>query len=187
MFDRKEARLFPASRIAPFAWLLSGLTLLVAALLWAGSALAQEAPAAEWEPRYGDENMAVTLYSGPLPDEPGETWMLALRFVPVSDEWHGYWSNPGDAGLGMQLTLDLPEGWEMGEPLYPVPERFVQELPGASLMNHIYKGSYTVLVPVTVGPDVQTGNPAALTGYVEYLACTDILCVPQDARLLPRR
>jgi len=184
MFDRKEARLFPASRIAPFAWLACGLTLLVAALLWAGAAVAQDAPAAEWESRYGDENMAVTLYSGPLPDEPGETWMLALRFVPVSDEWHGYWSNPGDAGLGMQLALDLPEGWEMGEPLYPVPERFVQELPGASLMNHIYKGSYTVLVPVTVGPDVQAGNPAPPTGYVEYLACTDILCVPQDARLL---
>ncbi len=44
----------------------------------------------------------------------GET-TLAIRFVPISEEWHGYWSNPGDAGLGMQIEWELPPGVTIGE------------------------------------------------------------------------
>ena len=39
---------------------------------------------------------------------PDFTWLLALRFTPSAPEWHGYWSNPGDAGQGLKLWLDLP-------------------------------------------------------------------------------
>lgn len=173
---------FAASRFALRAWML-----VVVALLFAVAASAQQRPSERSE-RYGDDNIAVELFAGPLPDEPGGTWMLALRFTPRSEEWHGYWSNPGDAGLGMQLQLSLPDGWEAGEPLYPVPQRLVQPLPdGSGLMNHIYKGAYTVLVPVTVGEDVKVANPPPPTGFVEYLACTDTICVPQDALLLARQ
>lgn len=155
------------------------------ALLLAVGASAQQQPS-ERAQRYGDDNISVELFAGPLPDEPGDTWMLALRFTPRSQEWHGYWSNPGDAGLGMELQLTLPAGWEAGEPLYPVPQRLVQQLPDRALMNHIYKGAYTVLIPVTVGENVKVANPAPPTGFVEYLACTDTVCVPQDALLLAR-
>ena len=51
----------------------------------------------------------------------GETLTVALRFRP-QEGWHGYWANPGEAGLGMELDWQLPEGWEAGEPDYPVPE-----------------------------------------------------------------
>ncbi|MEO0906167.1 MAG: thioredoxin family protein [Pseudomonadota bacterium] len=132
--------------------------------------------------RYGDANIAVQLLADGAP-RPGEEWMLALRFTPSGEEWHGYWSNPGDAGQGMQLQLDLPEGWVMGEPRYPVPTRLVQELGSTRLMNHIYKGSYGVLVPVEVPADAVIEALPEVTGFVDYLACTDILCVPQDAVL----
>ncbi|EAQ27630.1 thiol:disulfide interchange protein [Erythrobacter sp. NAP1] len=169
--------MFAAPRFALPAWLIG----LFAAFLLASSAAAQ---GSESEPRvrYGDENIAVQLVADGMP-RAGEEWMLALRFVPTSDEWHGYWSNPGDAGLGMVLQLNLPEGWEMGEALYPVPERFIQELPTQSLMNHIYKGPYTVLVPVSVPDGAVIDGLPDVGGYVEYLACTDVLCVPQDAAL----
>ena len=140
--------MFAASRIAYPAWIVTWFTALLAALLMASGALAQD-NSLERPVRYGDANIAVQLTADGAP-RAGEEWMLALRFTPSSEEWHGYWSNPGDAGLGMQLELDLPEGWEMGEALYPVPERFSQQLPTQSLMNHIYKGPYTVLVPVYV-------------------------------------
>ena len=52
---------------------------------------------------------------------PGETLTLALHFTPEPG-WHGYWANPGDAGYGMELDWTLPEGWEAGEPHYPVPQ-----------------------------------------------------------------
>ncbi|MCA0978043.1 thioredoxin family protein [Qipengyuania flava] len=133
------------------------------------------------EARFGDGNIAVELRADGEPVA-GETWMLALHFTPSSAEWHGYWSNPGDAGQGMSLELDLPQGWQAGEPLYPVP----QVLTISGLMNHIYEGDYAVLVPVEVpqGADVAAAPP--VTGFVSYLACTDRICVPQDAVLRAR-
>jgi len=149
------------------------LALVVAALFCLLPAMLQAQDA-----RFGDENIAVELRSDG-PPVPGETWMLALQFTPTSEEWHGYWSNPGDAGQGMALDLDLPQGWTAGEPLYPVPQTLVI----AGLMNHIYEGEYAVLVPVEVPESAAVGNFAPITGFVSYLACTDRICVPQDARL----
>lgn len=148
---------------------------LLAALVLAGQGVWAQVPE---RARYGDANIAARLYADGAP-RAGETWMLALRFTPTSAEWHGYWSNPGDAGQGMWLRLDLPEGWQVGEAQYPVPERLLI----GSLMNHIYKGAYTVLVPVQVPPGASIAGLPRVTGHVEYLACTDAICVPQDAVL----
>ena len=58
--------------------------------------------------------------------EPRNWLELALLFR-AEPGWHGYWKNPGDAGLGMTLEWDLPDGWSAGEPLYPVPHMLVQQ------------------------------------------------------------
>ncbi len=152
---------------------------LVASVLLAAPAVAQGTPAAA---RYGDENIAAALFADGAPVA-GREWMLALRFTPKASEWHGYWSNPGDAGQGMRLVLDLPEGWQAGEARYPVPQR----LTISGLMNHIYEGPYTVLVPVTVPAGADIRSAPRITGHVEYLACTDKICVPQDALLEARQ
>ncbi len=155
------------------AWRGAFAALLLALLcLFATSAEAREA-------RFGDENIAVELYADGAPVA-GQEWTFALRFTPSAPEWHGYWSNPGDAGQGMVLDLDLPDDWTVGKPLYPVPQKLVI----AGLMNHIYEGEYVVLVPVKVG---KRPAPATLSGFVEYLACTDRICVPQDAKLTARQ
>ena len=169
-----EARMFHPVKALLFAWLV--------ALAAIAPVHAQESDQ-ERVDRYPDENIAVQLLADGLP-EAGEEWMLALRFTPSGPEWHGYWSNPGDAGLGMELELDLPEGWEMGEPLYPVPERLLQGDPGTTLlMNHIYKGQYTVLIPVRVPENAVVDGVMGIEGFVQYLSCTDRVCVPQDAIL----
>lgn len=169
-----RARNFPHPIRQLLAW---GIALL-ASVLVAGAAHAQEA--APRKAVYGDDNIAVELLIDPA--APKGTAMLALRFTPKAREWHGYWSNPGDAGQGMRLTLDLPAGWEAGAPLYPVPKRLVI----SGLMNHIYEGPYTVLVPVKLGPGAALAYAGPITGHVEYLACTDKICVPQDAVLTSR-
>lgn len=166
-----HARTFPLRFRQFAAWVLA----LFASLVLAGAVQAQEAPR---KSLYGDENIAAALFAEGAP-EPGEEWMLALRFTPRSEEWHGYWKNPGDAGQGMRLSLDLPEGWEAGEPLYPVPQRLMI----SGLMNHIYEGTYAVLVPVRVPTGADVSAVRRITGHVEYLACTDKICVPQDAVL----
>ena len=104
--------------------------------------------------------------------QPGETLAVALRFRP-QEGWHGYWRNPGDAGLGMTLDWQLPEGWQAGEPQYPVPEAL--ELIG--LMNHVYKRPYAVLVPISVPVNAAVTNISPITVNAEWLACSDRLCV----------
>ncbi len=155
--------------------------LFVACCLALVAMLGALAPASAQEARFGSDNIAVELRADGMP-QAGQDWTLALHFEPSSDEWHGYWSNPGDAGQGMQLTLDLPEGWEQGEAVYPVPQRFLI----GDLMNHIYKGPFTVLVPVSVPEEAEISDFPPVSGFVEYLACTDFICVPQDATLTAR-
>ena len=100
-----HARFFP-SLIRQFAaWVLA----LAASLMLAGPGFAQAATPqpVRGGPLIGSDKIAVALYADGAPTE-GEEWTLALRFTPSASEWHGYWSNPGDAGQGMRLSLNLP-------------------------------------------------------------------------------
>jgi len=115
------------------------------------------------------------------PAVPGETLTLALKFTP-DPGWHGYWSNPGDAGYGMRLEWDLPEGWEAGEPLYPVPHKLMI----AGLMNHVYEGGYAVLVPIEVPEQAAVQNIVPIEVKGDWLVCTDEICVPESATLTLR-
>ena len=152
---------------AYFALLLACLGLI------AGQAHAQSA-----DERLDSSKIAVELVADGSP-QPGEEWLLALHFRPSSPEWHGYWLNPGDAGLGMTIDWRLPQGWEAGEPLYPVPKTLMI----GGLMNHIYEGDYAVLIPIDVPLEAAVANPAPIEVAIDYLACTDRICVPQSARL----
>ena len=122
---------------------------------------------------------SLVAESNAAPDRP---MYLAIRFEPVSAEWHGYWRNPGDAGYGMELDWSLPDGWEAGEPLYPVPKRLLI----GGLMNHVYEGDYTVLVPLRPPPDALKRGPVTVGVAAQWLACTDTICVPEQARLQTR-
>ena len=108
---------------------------------------------------------------------PGETAEMALVFVP-NEGWHGYWSNPGDAGQGMTLQWSLPQGWSAGEPEYPVPQTYVQ----AGLMNHVFEGEHAVLVPMIVPAGTDPGA-YPIEVFARWLTCSATLCVPQQATL----
>jgi len=115
------------------------------------------------------------------PAIPGGTMTLALHFTPEPG-WHGYWSNPGDAGYGMALDWRLPAGWSAGAPQYPVPQR----LTIAGLMNHVYEADYAVLVPLSVPPRAAAGAIVPVEVAAQWLACTDKVCVPEQATLTLR-
>ncbi len=110
---------------------------------------------------------------------PGNEVMLAILFEPLSAEWHGYWKNPGDAGYGLALDWDLPDGWQVGEPQYPVPQKLLI----FDLMNHVYKGEHAVLVPLTVPAGASPGDAAQIAVDAQWLACTDEICVAEQGRL----
>ncbi len=109
---------------------------------------------------------------------PGQTVTLAIRMRP-EQSWHGYWSNPGDAGLGMTLKWALPAGASAGTPAYPVPET----LSIAGLMNHVYEHEYAVLVPFSVPANARSGMVLPVRVTAQWLACTDKICVPESGEL----
>ncbi len=109
---------------------------------------------------------------------PGETITLAIAMRP-EEGWHGYWQNPGDAGLGMTLKWSVPYGTRPGEMRYPVPTTLLV----AGLMNHVYKGDYAVLVPLGLPVDGKPGTVLPIAVEAQWLACTDQVCVPERARL----
>jgi DsbC/DsbD-like thiol-disulfide interchange protein/cytochrome c biogenesis protein CcdA len=158
-----------ASTIPVLKGLLALLALLFAMPAWA------QLPV----PAQGNHMAAELVADGPA--RPGETLTLALRFTPQPG-WHGYWANPGDAGYGMRLAWNLPEGWTAGEPLYPVPQRLLI----AGLMNHVYEGDYAVLVPIEVPASAAVGNIAPIEVKGDWLVCTDEICVPEGATLTLR-
>src|SRR6185312_4264207 len=80
---------------------------------------------------------------GPAP--PGGEVELAVHMRPTPG-WHGYWLNPGDAGLPMSVEWKLPKGFSVGALRYPVPTR----LEIAGLMNYVFERDYAVLARLKV-------------------------------------
>ena len=107
---------------------------------------------------------------GPAP--PGGEVELAIH-MRTNPGWHGYWLNPGDAGLPMEVKWRLPPGFSAGELRYPVPTR----LTVADLMNYVYERDYAVLVRLKVPPDARGAVP--IRASATWLACTDKICVPE--------
>lgn len=106
---------------------------------------------------------------GPAP--PGGEVELAIRMRP-DPGWHGYWLNPGDAGLPMDVKWHLPNGFSAGPLRYPVPGR----LEIANLMNYVYEQDYSVLVRLKVPANARGTVP--IRADARWLACTDKFCVP---------
>ncbi|KLE34991.1 thiol:disulfide interchange protein [Aurantiacibacter luteus] len=149
--------------------------LLAALLLWAHLLFVMPADA---QAPLQANRIAADLVAEHAP-VPGETLTVALRFRP-QEGWHGYWSNPGEAGLGMTLDWRLPPGWRAGEPQYPVPELLWL----FDIANHAYERDYAVLVPLEVPEGAMPGAPVTLDA--QWLACSDQLCVPERATLTLR-
>lgn len=122
-------------------------------------------------------HISATLIAGAA-SAPGGQIQLAIRMTPEAG-WHGYWKNPGDAGLGMQLDWTLPTGAAVGEPRYPVPRTLLVQ----GQMNHVYESEYTVLVPFTAPVDARPGTRLPVRVRAQWLACTDQICVPERADL----
>ncbi|MDH1265275.1 protein-disulfide reductase DsbD domain-containing protein [Pseudomonas sp. GD03944] len=126
-----------------------------------------------------DETLiATSLVAHSKTPAAGQTTTLAIVMEPQGD-WHGYWKQPGDAGLAPRLTWHLPEGVSAGEPAYPVPQTLLID----GLMNHVYEHPYALLVPLEVAANLPHGQPLPIRLDMAYLACRHDACVPERASL----
>ena len=129
-------------------------------------------------PAYAAPNhmRASLLAEGPA--MPGDTVTLALLMQPEAG-WHGYWSNPGDAGYGLTLAWTLPAGGSTGAMQFPVPQTLLIQ----GLMNHVYEHDYAVLVPFKIPASAPPGTLLPVKVRAQWLVCTETICVPERADL----
>ncbi|GAA3541029.1 protein-disulfide reductase DsbD family protein [Zobellella aerophila] len=128
-----------------------------------------------------DVLIASSLVAASTTPAAGSTTTLAIHMEPKG-EWHGYWKQPGDAGLPPQLTWHLPPGVSVGEPAYPLPETLLID----GLMNHVYGHPYALLVELDIADDLPIGTPLPIRLDMQYLACRYDACVPERASLQTR-
>ena len=126
----------------------------------------------------GEKAMSVRLVPEIARPAPGSKVALALVMSP-REGWHGYWLNPGDAGVGTRIAWQLPPGASAGPIRFPVPGRLIIQ----GLMNYVYEGEHALLVDLQLPPGLATGTRLPLRGKVDYLVCTDKICVPESADL----
>ena len=133
-------------------------------------------PTAEAQVRMGNGelNVPATMVAESQRVKPGQNVTLAFVMEP-KPTWHGYWENPGDAGIGMSFDWTLPAGVSAGKAQFQVPDRLLI----SGIMNYVYKGDYAVLVNLTLSDRVQPG-PLPISVKSEWLSCTDEICVPEQ-------
>lgn len=106
------------------------------------------------------------------PATPGGKVELAI-LMHTKPGWHGYWVNPGDAGLPMTIEWQLPPGAGL-EPLrFPVPDKLLV----SGIVNYVYERDHALLTRLKV-PASARGS-LELRAEAQWLACTDKVCVPE--------
>lgn len=147
-----------------------GFRLVTAALL---AFLMLALPAAGQIPS-GANHIAAALVSETATPRAGRTVTLAFVMTPEAG-WHGYWENPGDAGVQTEVDWTLPAGVTAGPLRYQVPDTLIV----SGLMNYVYEGPYAQLVDLKIPTDLATGTRLPIRAKIDWLACTREICVPE--------
>ena len=108
---------------------------------------------------------------------PNEPFVVALR-LKMEQGWHTYWRNPGDAGMATSIEWQLPEGFQAGPILWPIPERLGE----APEVSYGYGDEVLLLTKITPPGNISDGREISITANVSWLVCKD-LCIPGKGTL----
>jgi len=111
-----------------------------------------------------------------IPLARGTTSWIAFHFE-ITPHWHLYWNGINDSGFPPEVRAYLPEGFVLGEPLWPVPRRLLSPGP---ILDHVYEESLTLLYPLTIPEDAPATVSAGFK--VDWLACHEV-CIPEGDSL----
>lgn len=108
---------------------------------------------------------------------PGQPFWAGLR-LQIDPHWHVYWRNPGDAGTPPQIKWMLPDGFQVSEINWPLPE-YIKQPP---LAAYGYNGE--VLLPVLITPpdNLIPKQQIDIYAHAEWLVCQE-KCIPGEVDL----
>lgn len=121
-----------------------------------------------------DSLVSVEQFADLTVVSPEEELLIATRYI-LEEGWHIYWRNPGDSGIPTKIDLNLPEGFEIIDYLWPMPTRFVE----GGLTSFGYKDEAMIFVKVKVKKNVKYGE-YEITGKTNWLVCKE-KCLPGSA------
>ena len=115
----------------------------------------------------------ATLHLETATARPGETVWAAVR-LQMDPEWHTYWKNAGEGGLGIptKIAWKLPPGVTAGNIEWPVPEK----LPAADSTTYVFHDEAALLIPLTLAANLKPGM-LELSGEVRWMECKTS-CIP---------
>jgi thiol:disulfide interchange protein/DsbC/DsbD-like thiol-disulfide interchange protein len=151
--------------------LLARICLLWLALFGWGSGAFAQLPGAEHQ-------IAVRIDAETLKPAPGDKASIAFVMTPQKG-WHDYWLNPGDAGGPLTVEWSLPPGVTAGPLQFPVPTPLLIN----GFMNHVYEAPHAILADLSVATNVAEGTVLPVKAKARWFACSDRLCVPEEAEL----
>lgn len=109
---------------------------------------------------------------------PGQTVTVAIRMQPERG-WHGYWSNPGEAGLPVEARWQTPAGVTVSPLRHPAP----QLLNVQGIASYVHEGPFTLLATMRVPDNLSSDSALPVQVALNWLVCSDTLCVPERATL----
>lgn len=119
----------------------------------------------------------VELLLGQEMVQPGKVISAGLR-LSTEAGWHTYWRNPGESGSPTTVEWTSPEGL-VSTPLEgPAPEK----LTIGGILTLAYHGEVILLTSLTVPNGLAVGRHT-LQGKVQWLECSDKLCVPRSQNI----
>lgn len=124
------------------------------------------------------EHASATLVSEHAALVPGKTQYLGVT-IEIDPGWHVYWLNPGETGEETKVTVTAPKGVTVGPLRWPAPVRYAS---GAGMVDFVYAGTVTVLVPVRLDPKAKPGTKVTIKAKASWLVCKEA-CFPGEAEL----
>ncbi|MEM8771942.1 MAG: thioredoxin family protein [Pseudomonadota bacterium] len=146
---------------------------LISILLLLGAASVRAEPLAVVQTDYTQ----TAVFAEKTGFEPGQTTWFAVR-QNVRPGWHVFWKNPGDAGLPLALSWNLPETFKVGDIIHPAPEY----IPVGPLASYAHEGAPVFLVPVAAPETARPGDTLNIDIGAFWQTCEEI-CVPEEATL----
>jgi thiol:disulfide interchange protein DsbD len=100
--------------------------------------------------------------------EPGATFHLAFVFE-IQEKWHVYWRNPGEGAAPVEIRIEAPPGFAVGDIRWPRPV----VIPGPLGDSYGYEHSAVLFVPVTAPVELGDGT-AAFHADLAWAVCREV-------------
>lgn len=110
--------------------------------------------------------------------KPGQTLWVALDFA-LDEGWHTYWPGANDTGFPLDARVECSPQAAAGDLVWPAPQRYSDT---EGILDHVFGGHMTVLLPLAVSPEARFGEEISLRIAMRWLVCKTA-CVAESAEL----